>query len=115
MSIFNGFLSFFSIRVCTGISKQAIISPKKSNIQAIIRGPLISICVRNGSVIMNPIDISDTFPDIRDDTDLYSSHRPSFSSVPLRNELLVPLEKALSHTDIQIAPSENMRNPSAKI
>lgn len=73
----------------------------------------MSILVRNGSPTIKRIEVSETFPDIRDAIIRNSLPRPSFSSVPLRNEDVVPVAKALRPRDIQIEPSENIQKSPA--
>jgi hypothetical protein len=107
------FFSCFSILECIGTIVKATISHTISRIPAKTSGARISICVSDGSASMNTIDSNDIFPDILDETFLYSSQRPSFSSAHFRNDALVPLEKALSANDIHMPPSVKTTKPSA--
>ena len=88
-------------------------SPRISSIPANTSGARMSISVKKGSASIKPIEISEILPDILDAISLYSSPRPSFSSAHLRNEAVVPLEKALSARAIQTPPSVKTRKPSA--
>lgn len=71
------------------------------------------ILVRNGNPTMSAIERSETLPDIFDATTRYSLPRPSFSRVPFRKDEVVPLEKALAPSDIQIPPRVNTQKLSA--
>lgn len=62
---------------------------------------------------MKNIERNETFPDIREATKRYSLPRSSFSRVPLRNDEVVPVEKAFCPTDIQIAASAKIQKLSA--
>jgi hypothetical protein len=107
------FFSAFSILVCMENNERAIASQMISIISPIISGSFMSICVKNGRVIINMIDNRDTFPEIDDATDLYFSHRPNFSRVHLRSDDIVPLEKALHHSAINMLPRVNIQKLSA--
>lgn len=113
MSMRSGFFSSCSICVCIDTMLSAMRSPSISITRARMMGARISISMKNGSVIINAIEIREIFPDIFEDTTLYSSPRPSFSRAHFRNDALVPLEKAPSESDIQIPPSAKTTNPSA--
>ena len=112
--VMRDFFSCFSIRTCTGERENATISPTISRTHPAMSGAWISIVVRNGRATINTTERRETFPEIREETLLYSSHRPSFSSVPFRNDDVVPLANALSPTAIQMLPRRNTRKPSAE-
>jgi hypothetical protein len=76
-------------------------------------GIFILISVKKGSVTINMIDTSATFPDIFDAITLYSSPRPSFSRVHLRKDDVVPVANALHPSAIKILPRVNIQKSSA--
>lgn len=75
----------------------------------------MSISIRNGRVTIKIREKSETFPDTRDAMTRYSPPLQSFSSVPFRNDEVVPLAKALIPRDIQILPRAKTQKPSANI
>lgn len=77
-------------------------------------GIRISISVKNGSATISPIERSETLPEISEAIWRYSCHLQSFSRVHLRNDAVVPVENALSHTAIKMAPRLNNKKLFAK-
>ena len=107
------FFSCVSIFTCTGTSSMATMSPMTSIASPIMSGTLMSIFVKKGSKTIKRIETRETFPEIRDAVIRYSSQRQSFSSVPLRNDDKVPVEKALLPSAIAILPAQNTQKLSA--